>query len=634
MSGSELKQRLAAVLAADVAGYSRLMSLDERATVEDLDLARSVFRSHIEANHGRVIDMAGDSVLAVFETATGAVQAALAAQKELGAAADMTPADRRMQFRVGVHLGDLIEKEDGTVYGDGVNIAARLEGLAAPGGITVSESIYTAVRGKVAAGFKDMGGQTVKNIEAPVHVYRVDAGQLGADGASGTTPARPGFRGPPWRTATSVAIATVIALGAGLVFSPAGLLLRDAWTGLTGNPGSGARADRATIAVLPLTNQSGDPSRDYLSNGVTEDIINALGRFSGVTVIAHNAVQPYRGSATSAAQISRELGVRYVAQGSVRLVDDKIRVAVELADATDGSLLWSDRFEGQGRDWFEMQDRIVRSIVGALAVKLTSLELKRVKAKPVESAEAYDLVLRARELIQQSDPAANRRARQLLGRAITLSPNEADAYVYMADAENQRVQQGYVEDVDGAVQRAQVHLHKALSIDDPHAHARAHAILASTYAFQGLHEQSLAEAERAIELNPSDARAYLARSNALLWTGKIDASIAAAEATRRLDPRGWADQGFVTGMAYFTAGRFTDAIATTDSYIPRYPQYVFLRVVRAAAFAQTGRLEDAQTEVRQIRQLSPFLQVEQVGTRFLDPANAAKIQDALRKAGL
>ncbi|MEO6625276.1 MAG: hypothetical protein ABIN37_10645, partial [Burkholderiaceae bacterium] len=485
-----------------------------------------------------------------------------------------------------------------------------------------------------AADFKDIGGQTVKNIAAPVHVYRVDAGRLGAAAASGIAPARRGFRGPAWRSTAGVAIAAVIVLGAGLAFSPAGPLLRDTWTRLTGNAGIGALADRATIAVLPLTNQSGDPSRDYLSNGVTEDIINALGRFSGVTVIAHNAVQPYKGSATSAAQVSRELGVRYVAQGSVRLVDDKIRVAVELADASNGSLLWSDRFEGQGRDWFEMQDRIVRSIVGALAVKLTSLELKRVKAKPIESVEAYDLVLRARELIQQSNPVANRRARQLLSQAITLSPNEADAYVGMADAEYQRGGQGYVEDADAAVQRAQSQLHKALSIDDPRAHAQAHALLARTYSFQGLHEQSLAEAERAIELNPSDAAAYHARANVFLWTGKIDASIAAAEATRRLDPLGWADLGFVTALAYFSAGRFIDAIATADSYIPRYPQYVFLRVVRTAALAQTGRLEDAQTEIRQIRQLSPFLQVEQVGTRFVDPANTAKIQDALRKAGL
>lgn len=633
MSEPVLKQRLAAILAADVAGYSRLMSLDERATVEALDLARTVFRSHIESNHGRVIDMAGDSVLAVFETATGAVQAALAAQMELGAAAAKTPSDRRMQFRVGVHLGDLIEKADGTVYGDGVNIAARLEGLAAPGGITVSESIYTAVRGKVAAGFKDMGAQTVKNFAMPVHAYRMETGKFGAV-ASDPAPVGRSFRGPAWRSNAGIVIAAVIAIGAGLAVSPAAPILRDTWMSLMGNPRMAVLADRATIAVLPLMNQSGDPSRDYLSNGVTEDIINALGRFSGVTVIAHNAVQPYKGSATSAAQVSRALGVRYVAQGSVRFVDDKIRVAVELADANNGSLLWSDRFEGQGRDWFEMQDRIVRSIVGALAVKLTSLELKRVKAKPVESAEAYDLVLRARELIKQEAPAANRRARQLLSQAITLSPNEADAYVYMADAEFQRVGQGYVEDVDAAVQRAQSQLLKALSIDDPRAHARAHALLARTYSFQGLHEQSLAEAERAIELNPSDAAAYQARSNAFLWTGKIDAAIAAAEATRRLDPRGGADLGFTTGLAYFTAGRFTDAIATTDSYIPRYPQNAFLRVIRAAALAQTGRLDDAQTEVRQVRQLSPFLQVEQIGTRFIDPANTAKIQDALRKAGL
>ncbi|MEO6064326.1 MAG: tetratricopeptide repeat protein, partial [Lysobacterales bacterium] len=292
------------------------------------------------------------------------------------------------------------------------------------------------------------------------------------------------------------------------------------------------------------------------------------------------------------------------------------------------------RVEGQGQDWFDMQDRIVRSIVGTLAVKLTSLELQRVKAKPVESAEAYDLVLRARELIQQSGPAANRAARQLLNQAIALSPNDAEAYVALGDAEYQRASQGFVEDPLVAIQRSQQHFRKALSIDDPRAHARAHANLARTFGFQGLHEQALAETERAIELNPSDSVANFARATALLWTGKLDLAIAGFEATRRLDPRGWADLGFAMAFAYFMVGRSADAIATTDTYIPRYSQFVYLRVVRAAALAQAGRLDEAQTEVTQIRQLSPFIQVEQVGTRFTDPANASKIQDALRKAGM
>ena len=630
-----MKQRLAAILAADAAGYSRLMSVDDHATVAALDTARGVFKTHIEANQGRVIDMAGDSVLAVFDTAIGAVAAALAVQEEIEDLAGGVPADRRMRFRIGVHLGDVIEKPDGSVYGDGVNIAARLQTLAEPGGICVSDSVHVVVQDKIDAGFTYLGERAVKNIARPIGVHALGAG---GKPLSGTAPsATPGMR--LWHhlrrsPKAATAIGTLVAIAAALAFTPAAPMVRDAWVRLLGKPATPLAAGRATIAVLPLMNQSGDPARDYFSNGITEDIINALGRFSGVTVISHNAVQPYKGSAISQAQISRELGVRYIAQGSVRQVEGKVRVAVELADAAKGTLLWSDRVEGEGRDLFEMQDRIVRSIVGALAVKLTSLELQRVNAKPVDSMEAYDLVLRARELIKQNDQGANRRARQLLSQAILLTPNDAEAYVALADAEFLRVDLGYVEDVGAALRRSEEHARKALSIDEARAHARAHTVLGKIYALQGLYEEALAHTKLAIELNSSDFQAYSSRGAVLLYTGKFDDAIAANETSRQLDPRGSPQQGYVASMTYFMAGRFSDAIATTDSYIARYPRFEFLHMVRAAALAEAGRLDEARVAATQMRELSPFFRVDQVGTRFKNPADMQNVQGALRKAGL
>src|SRR5262245_38009927 len=279
LTTTDLKQRLAAILAADVAGYSRLMAADERATVQSLDAARALFRGRIQANQGRVIDMAGDSVLAVFETAAGAGLAALDVQQQVESSMDGVSEDRRMRFRVGVHLGDVIEKGDGTVYGDGVNIAARLEGLALPGGITVSDAVECAVRNKVAARFVDQGEQSVKNIAHPVRAFRVQA--------LTPTPAQP----------TSVAAAT-------------------------GDP----HADKPSIIVLPFVNMSGVAEQEYFADGLTEDILTDLSRFRELFVISRNSSFKYKGKAVNVQQVARELGVQYVLEGSVRKAGNRVRI--------------------------------------------------------------------------------------------------------------------------------------------------------------------------------------------------------------------------------------------------------------------------------------------------------------------
>ncbi|MGH9578990.1 MAG: adenylate/guanylate cyclase domain-containing protein, partial [Terriglobales bacterium] len=350
-----------------------LMAADEDATVAALDAARAVFKARIEGNQGRIIDMAGDSVLAVFETATGAVTAALEIQKELNSMADTVAENRRMHFRVGVHLGDVIEKADGTIYGDGVNIAARLQALAEPGGVSVSGVVQEAVRDHMWAVFEDLGEHEVKNMARPVHVYRVDFGVQGATAGAAAKFLRAARR-LGWRIWAPAALVLAVAMGAWIVTADSAKDARVSLASLFGQKPSQASSARASIAVMPFANQSGDAKRDYFSDGVTEDIISALGRFSGVMVMSRNAVQAYKGRAMTSAEISRELGVRYIAQGSVREADGKLRVAVELSDAGKGVQLWSERLEGAGAEVFVIQDRIVKNIVGALAVKLTRIE--------------------------------------------------------------------------------------------------------------------------------------------------------------------------------------------------------------------------------------------------------------------
>jgi len=386
MSGSGLKQRLAAILAADVAGYSRLMAADDRATVAALDAARKAFRTQIESNQGRVIDMAGDSVLAVFETATGAVTAALSIQKELNLTGENSPEDRRMRFRIGVHLGDVIEKADGTVYGDGVNIAARLEGLAEPGGITVSDSVRNAVRGKVNATFEDRGENTVKNIAEPVRAYAVRAGS-----------------------------------GAGVKPVPA-----------AGNMGL-PLPDKLAIAVLPFTNMSENKDNAFFADGMHEELLTQLALLGEMKVVSRTSVMEYRDSTKHIRQIAAELGVRSLVEGSVRRAGNRVRVTAQLIDAASDTHAWGRSFDRDLTDVFAIQSELATEIARALKVSLTPSDQARLAKKPTENLAAYDLLLRHQELVNRfkgtfrSISAVNERIAPL-SKAVELDPTFALAW--------------------------------------------------------------------------------------------------------------------------------------------------------------------------------------------------------------
>jgi TolB-like protein/Tfp pilus assembly protein PilF len=393
-----------------------------------------------------------------------------------------------------------------------------------------------------------------------------------------------------------------------------------------------AAAAVPVIAVLPFGNLSGDATRDYFSDGLTEDIISALGRFSGLGVIAHSSVGHLKHRPPGTRAVEAELGARYIVDGSVRDADGRLRVSVELSDAHEGRLLWSDRFEGAGSDLFDIQDRIVRNIVGALSVKITRLEQARASARPAASLEAYDLVLRARALLSRTERSANRQARELLARAQGLAPDYAGVHVVMAQAQTQRVSFGWVESPHDALSRAEDGARQALSLEDESAHSGAYALLADVANFRGDFEAALEYADRAIVLNPSDAETRHRRGMVMLYMGRVEEALASLEAAHRLNPRMNGGQGVTLALAYFLLGRYREGLAVVDEALTRFPDIAFLHAVRAAILAEVGNLDEARLAAARVRKLSPNFDAERFGTRFRDPAHTARIQEALRKA--
>jgi TolB-like protein len=469
------------------------------------------------------------------------------------------------------------------------------------------------VRGRLDHKFIDRGAQRVKNIARPVPVYALDLS------AHGILPRRKPLLDR--RKAVLVSIALVVLLG---VLGGGEILKK------IRKPPEAA----ATIAVLPFANQSGDAKRDHFSDGVTEDITNALGRFSTLRVIAAGAAQGYKGRKVTSEEVGRELGVRYLVQGSVREAGGRLRVGVELSDAAKSTLLWSERYEGEDRELFKIQDRIVRDVVGALAVKLTALELQRATAKPPESMEAYDLVLRARELLPRGDRASNREARGLLAKALQLSPGYAEAYAALAEGEFQRAIFGWMEDPQEGLRRSEEAAQQAIALGDAGAAARAHGVLGSVYSFTQRYDEALVEADRAIELNGSDALAYGLRGGVLLWTGRINESAAATEAARRLDPRFSRESGFNLALAYYLQRRYRESVQTADAALRGLPEVSYLQAVRAAALAQLDQAEEARQGAALVKKFDPFFNVELAGKRLLNPGHQKHWQEGLRKAGL
>ena len=588
MSGSDLKQRLAAILAADVAGYSRLMAADERATVSALDAARGVFRAQIDAHQGRVIDMAGDSVLAVFDTAAGAVSAALAVQRKLGVSSSAVPEDRRMRFRIGVHLGDVIEKADGTVYGDGVNIAARLEGVAEPGGIAVSESIRTAVKGKVGASFADRGEQKVKNIAEPVRVYQVRADSAAESGPA-AAPREPVLTPP----------------------------------------------DGRSIAVLPFQNMSGDPEQEYFSDGITEDIITDLSKLSGLLVIARNSTFTYKGRAADVRQVGRELGVSHVLEGSVRRTGDRVRITAQLIDSGTGHHLWAERYDRRLEDIFAVQDEITREIVAALDVRLLRGEQATVWRRLLRRPEALDAYYRGLDSLNRITREANVQAAHCFEQVIRLEPDSPMGYLGTAWTHLSESRYGWSDSAPKSLQQAAELARKALEIDEQCADA--HALLGYYHLLSLDHDRAIAAGERSVALAPNHADNVANLGCFYSVSGRPGEAIIAMRRAMRLCPAypTWYLQ--ILAFAQYLCGELEEAEKVLRLALEREPAFTDCRLLLAMVHQARGRADDARQEAREVLRIEPGFRLAQSETRMAivkDREMVARYLDMARQLGL
>ncbi|MEP6874237.1 MAG: adenylate/guanylate cyclase domain-containing protein [Burkholderiales bacterium] len=590
VSNTELKQRLAAILAADVASYSRLMSLDERATVTALDAARKVFRMHVESSHGRVIDMAGDSVLAVFETATGAVSAALAVQAELGKRDADVPDVSRMRFRIGVHLGDVIEKADGTVYGDGVNIAARLEGLAEPGGVTVSESIRTAVKGKVSAEFEDQGEQPVKNIVDPVRAYAVKA----------------------------VVDTLLVVTGVDVSQPVAGF------------------GSRPAIAVLPFANLSGDPEQEYFADGLAEDILTRLAMQRWLPVIARNSSFAFRGRSIDVKAVGRTLGARYVLEGSVRKAGNRVRVTGQLIDATTGHHVWADRYDRVLEDLFAIQDDLTDGIVGALEAALMRVEVERARRKPPGNMDAWDAAMRGWWHFQRFTREDFAAAMPLFNRSLELDAGSAGAHEGIAMVRLCEAFFLWTEKPRDALAEAMTSARAALAAD-PLA-SPAYAALGFVLTATGKLDEALAMCSKGIELNPSAAFGYHVLCVTRLCMGEPEAAIKAIETAIRISPNDGVLHVWIALLSsgHYLARDYEKAAVVASLAVQRGPNYSIGWRCLANALGQLGRLDEAREALEQFLARMPGFSSEQVArssVAFRDEAVFQHWLEGLRKAG-
>ena len=627
MKQEGFRRKLAAILSADVKGYSRLMEEDEEATIRTITEYRKIITEQVKQHEGRVVDSPGDNVLAEFASVVDALKCAVQTQKEIAEQNENLPENRKMEFRIGVNLGDVAEEGD-RIYGDGVNVAARIESLADSGGICISRTAYDQVRKKLTLGYEYLGEQPVKNINEPVRVYRV----LTAPEHAGVVIGEKTAAGKKWRRLAYAAVACLVVVAGGLTAWNIYLQKSKRVNVAAIDKMPFPLPDKPSIAVLPFENISGDPEQEYFSDGITEDLITDLSKISGLFVIARNSVFIYKGRTIKIAEVGRELGVRHVLEGSVRKANGRVRITAQLVDATTQGHLWAERYDRDLKDIFALQDEVTQKIVAALAVKLTEDEQERLVRKYTENMEAYDSFLQGMELIHHHTKEANVQARQMYKRAIDLDPKFAAAYALLGLTYSQEWSHGWSQNPQ-ALERAFELAQAAIALDN--SLPFGHAILGEIYLWKKHYEKAVAEQEKAIALSPSDADLISGLGGILNWAGRPEEAIELVKKAMRLNPMYQTEYLWNLGHAYFLRGRYGETIETLKRARDRNPKYLPVHVYLSASYINQGQQKEARAEAAEASMLSPQTSMEAWKQRlpYKNQAVLERLIDSLRKAG-
>jgi adenylate cyclase len=628
MATEDFRRKLTAILSADVKDYSRLMGEDEEATVRTITAHRKVITSVIQKYRGRVVDSPGDNILAEFVSVVDAVQSAVEIQEVIRAKNAELPDEHKMEFRIGINLGDVIQEGE-RIYGDGVNIAARVEGVADPGGICISGSAYEQIENKLALGYEYIGEHTVKNIVKPIRVYRVPTGP---ETLQKVTDER---RPPPrWqRAALAVVIALLVVAGGVAIWksyrpSPPQMEVASV------EKMAFALPDKPSIAVLPFNNLSDDPKQEYFSDGLTEEIISALGSVPRLFVIARNSTFTYKGKPVKVQQVAEELGVRYVLEGSVRKAGDKIRISAQLIDALNGHHLWAKRYDRNLSDIFAVQDEITKEIITAMQVKLTEGEDIRVAAKGTNNLEAYLKCVQAHGYHIRLNPESNAMAKELAEEAIALDSEYASAYFALGRAHQNDVWLRVSKSPKQSMAKAMELFQKAIALDD--TFAEAHGRLGFLYTMTRQYDRGIAQAEKAVALNPNSATAHFYLGKTLFFAGRVEESIPEYKKAIRLNPFPPHALPWSLGLSYAYMGQFEEAIPLCEKAVRQEPDSLLARMMMTAVYSLSGRDEQARAEAAELLRIQPKFSLKKFEKRltYKKKTDREKLLGALRKAGL
>jgi adenylate cyclase len=589
MSEAGPSRKLAAILAADVAGYSRLMALDDSATVRALNESRAVFQQRIEQRGGQVIDMVGDSVLAEFRSAVEAMQCAMEVQVTLQESNRQVPVERRMLFRIGINVGDVIAQLDGTIYGDGVNIAARLESIGEPGGICISGTVYDQVKGRLEAIFEFLGEQQVKNIPEPVRAYRVRLDAQESDAGAGHVIAMPALTLP----------------------------------------------DKPSIAVLPFDNMSGDPEQEFFADGVVEAITATLSRIRSFFVIARNSAFRYKGHAVDVSQVGRELGVRYVLEGSVQKAGTRVRITVQLIDATSGAHVWADRVDGTLEDVFDLQDRITERVAGALQPSIRLAEIERARRKRPQDLGAYDYTMRAMPHVWALEKEASVKALELLDHALAIDPEYPLALSLAGWCYAQRSVYNWTDDIDSARGTALRLAEKAAEQggEDP----LILAVLGAVHTISRNHGTARVMLERAVTLDPNAAWAWSRLGWVENYSERPDRALTHFERALRLSPLDPMNFNNYVGMgsANEVAERYDESVEMYRRALQERPHADWILRNLVSALVGAGRMDEAAIECKRLVAAYPGLTVTKFRNAMVfSPAMLDRMGAHLKQAGV